>query len=118
MKAEIGLTRVFERATGRNWVNAGWYSEDYEADPGYQVVKIGLEDLTADELAELMDNKLESANYHGSAGLHAYLAGVVKSQVGASAAARIMAQIYTEHGWLAEINGYSKYRVDKPINHH
>jgi hypothetical protein len=103
-RPEPELWRYHNAETGTRWLTE---DPDFEAYADYEGVtwqKIGLEEATAVELAELMDAAMENANYHDSAGIHRYLAGVLTHQVGGSAALRIMAEIYTEHGWLAEIH--------------
>jgi hypothetical protein len=98
------LWRRTTRETGRSVIieNSAW--ESFEDDEDFSYQRVGLEDVTLDELVELMDALEENANYHELVGIHRYLANLLQAEVGRAAATRIMARIYMDHGFLAEIN--------------
>jgi hypothetical protein len=96
--------RETDRTTGQTWLHEYTGPADFEDDAYARFQKVSLAEVTADELAGLMDAELVNANYHPFAGIHGYLGGLLKDEVGATAALRILARIYVDHGWLAEVS--------------
>jgi hypothetical protein len=59
-------------------------------------------EVTAEALAEMMDQDMESENHHSFVGVHAALVGILKKSCGPNTRKLIMRRIY-DRGGLAEM---------------
>jgi hypothetical protein len=105
IKPEPVFWRFHNIETDTTWIEEFEPNEeDWTEQPEIEWYRVSLAEINSQELAGLMDAAMENANYHASAGIHGYLRKVLIETVGEAAALRILARIYIDHGWLAEIH--------------